>query len=86
VFKPIPDTFFIRFNILGFILRSLVHLYLSVVQGDRYGCICIHVGIQFDLGCLLKMLSFFFKCVFLASFKKKIKGLYVLGFMFGSLI
>jgi hypothetical protein len=42
-------------------LRSLIHLDLSFVQGDRCGSICIllHAGIQLDQHCLLKMLSFF---------------------------
>ena len=41
-------------------LRSLVHLYLSFVQGDKYGSICIllHADIQLDQHQLFKMLSF----------------------------
>ena len=44
-----------------FMLRSLIHLYLNVIQGDRYGTICIllHTDIQLDQNHLLKMLSFF---------------------------
>jgi hypothetical protein len=43
-------------------LRSVIHLDLSFVQGDKYKSICIslHVDIQFDQLHLLKMLGFFF--------------------------
>ena len=41
-------------------LRSLVCVNLTFVQGDNYGPICIraHVDIQLELHHLLKMLSF----------------------------
>lgn len=40
----------LRFNVPGFMLRSLIHLELSFVQSDRYGPICslLHADIQFD--------------------------------------
>ena len=52
-------------------LRSLIHLDLSFVQGDKYGSICIllHADIQLDQHHLLKMLSFF-HCMVLASLSK----------------
>ena len=30
-----------RYSISGYMLRSLIHLDLCIVQGDRYGSICI---------------------------------------------
>ena len=52
-------------------LRSLVHLDLSFVQDDKYGCICIllHTDILVDQHHLLKMLSLFY-CMVLASLSK----------------
>jgi hypothetical protein len=51
----------IRFNVSGFMLKSLIHLNLSFVHGDKYGSISIllHVHIQLDQHHLLKILSFF---------------------------
>ena len=48
-------------NVSGSMLRCLIHLYLSVVQGNKYGSICIllHGNIQLEQHHLLKMLSFF---------------------------
>ena len=56
---------------VGFILRSLIHLDLSFLHGDRYGSICIllYVDIQLCQHHLLKMLSFF-HCIILASLSK----------------
>jgi hypothetical protein len=41
-------------------LMSLIHLELTFVQGDKYGCICIFLDAdnQLDRHHLLKMLSF----------------------------
>ena len=60
-----------RFGVYYFMLRSLIHLDLSFVQGDKYGSICIllHADIQLDQHHLLKMLSFF-HCMVLASLSK----------------
>ena len=60
-------TLSMRFSVCSFML-SLVHLDLSIVQGDKYASvwILVHLAIQFDQHHLLKMLSFF-QCVFLAS-------------------
>jgi hypothetical protein len=44
-----------RSSIAGFMLRSLIHLDLSFVQGDRHGSICILL----EHHPLLNMLSFF---------------------------
>lgn len=52
----------IRFSISDFLLRSLIHLNVSFVQGDKRGSIFIllHIVHQLDQRCLLKMLSLFF--------------------------
>ena len=40
--SPMPMRFnVLRFSVSGFMLRSLIHLDLSFVQGDRYGSIYI---------------------------------------------
>ena len=51
----------IRFNVVGFMLRSLIHLGVSFVHGDRYGSmfILLHVDNQLGQQHLLNMLSFF---------------------------
>jgi hypothetical protein len=56
-----PTFSSIRFSVSGFMLRSLIHLKLSFVQGDNYGYIFIflHADSQLDQNHLLKMLSFF---------------------------
>lgn len=55
-----------------FLLRSLIHLELGFVQGDKYGFICIllHKATQFGQHHLLEMLSSFPQCSFLASLSK----------------
>jgi hypothetical protein len=67
-FPPVPmsSMFFptfssIRFTVSGFMLRSLIHLDLSFVQGDKYWSIFIlqYTDSQLDQHHLLKMLSFF---------------------------
>ena len=52
-------------------LRSLIHLNLSLVHGDKYGSffILLHADIQLNQNHLLKMLSFF-HCMSLASLEK----------------
>ena len=49
--RLLPTIFAVRFNVSGFVLRSLTHLDLNILQGNKYGSICIpiHVDIQFDL-------------------------------------
>jgi hypothetical protein len=66
-----PTFSSIRFNESGFMLRSLIHLDLSFVQGDKYGStfIFLHTDSQLDQYYLLKMLSFF-HCIFLAALSK----------------
>ena len=51
----------IKFSASGFRLRSLIHLDLSFVQGDKNGSICIllHADCELNQNHLLKMLSFF---------------------------
>jgi len=51
----------ISLSVSGLMWRSLVHLDLSFVQGDKHGSICIllHVALQLNQHHLLKMLSFF---------------------------
>jgi hypothetical protein len=55
-----PTFSSIRFSILCFMLKSLIYLDMSFVQGDTYGSICIllHADRQLDQDSLLKMLSF----------------------------
>ena len=50
-----------RFSMNGFMLRTLIHLDMSFVYGDRNGSIFIlrHVDIQLCQHHLLNMLSFF---------------------------
>jgi hypothetical protein len=47
-----------RFTVSEFMLKSLIYVDLSFVQGDKYESICIllHTDIQFDQNCFLKML------------------------------
>jgi hypothetical protein len=72
------------FSVSGFILRSLIHLDLSFVQGDKCWSVFIllHVDIQLVYHHLLKILSFF-HCMVLASFSKN-KCSYVCEFISGS--
>lgn len=56
-----PTLSSIRFSVSDFMLRSLIHLYLSFMQCDKYGSICIipYADIQLDQHNLLEILSFF---------------------------
>lgn len=70
---PMSPKFFltftsVRLSVSGFMLRILIHLELSIVQGDNCGSVFIslHTDSQLDHRHLLKMLSFF-HCAFLAS-------------------
>ena len=56
--KLFPTFSFIKFNVTGLMLRYLIHLERSFVQGDKYGSICIilHACIQLCQYCLLQML------------------------------
>ena len=72
IFPSVLPTFSsMRFSVAGFMLRSLIHLDLSFVHGDRYGSIFIllHVDIQLCQHHLLNMLSFF-HLIFFASLSK----------------
>ena len=64
----LPTFSSVRFSVVGFMLRSLIHLDLSFVHGDRYGSIffLLHVDIQLWQHHLLNMLSFFY-LIFFAS-------------------
>jgi hypothetical protein len=57
-----PTFSSISFSVYGFLWRSLIHLDLSFVQGDKNGSICIvlHDNRQLYQHHLLKMLSFFY--------------------------
>jgi hypothetical protein len=50
VFKVVSQFFYLEFSVSGFMLRSLIHLDLSLIESDRYGSICIilHADIKFD--------------------------------------
>ena len=52
----------VRFSVAGFMLRSLIHLDLSFVHGDRYGSIYIllHVDIHPVMPAPLVKYAFFF--------------------------
>jgi hypothetical protein len=69
--RLLPSFSSIRFSVFSFMLRSLVHLELSSVQGGKYGSIWIflYAAVQFVQHHLLKILSFF-QCVFLASLSR----------------
>ena len=56
-----PTFFFIRFSVSVFMWRSLIHLDLSFLQGDknRSMCILLHANCQLSQHHLLKTLSFF---------------------------
>ena len=64
--SSVLSTFFsMRFNVIGFMLRSLIHLDLSFVHADRYRSISIlHADIQLWQQHLLNMLSFLHLIVF----------------------
>ena len=70
-FRLLPTFSSIRFNVVRLMLRSLIHLDLSFVHGDRYGSIFIllQVDIQLCQHHLLKKLSFF-HCIVLAPLLK----------------
>ena len=76
----------VRFSVSCFMLRSLIHLNLSFMQGDKHGSICIllHENILLDQHHLLTMLSSFL-CMVLASLSK-IKCPKLCRFISGSLI
>ena len=44
-----PTFFSTRFSVSGFIGRSLIHLDLSCVQGDKNGLICILLHVDYQL-------------------------------------
>ena len=48
--KLFPSFSPIAFSVYSFTLRSMMNLDLSIVQGDKYGSICIllHANIQLD--------------------------------------
>jgi hypothetical protein len=56
-----PNFSSISFNVSGFMWRSLIHLDLNFVQGNKNGLICIllHTDHQFNQHYLLKMLPYF---------------------------
>ena len=66
----LPTFSSIGFSVAGFMLRSLIHLDLSFMHGDRYWSILIllHIGIQLCQHNLSNRLSFFhliFFCFFI---------------------
>ena len=82
----LPTFSSIRFNVAGFMLKSLIHLDLSFVHGDRYGSIFIllHVDIQLCQHHLLNFLSFFHLIAFASL--SKIIYLKMCGLISGSSI
>jgi hypothetical protein len=79
-----PTFSSIIFSVSGYMLKSLIHLDLNTVQGDKYVSILFfqHTDCQLVQHQLLKMFSFF-HCIFLA-FLAVIKCPYVCGFISGS--
>ena len=69
--RLLPTFSSIRFKVDRLMLRSLIHLDLSFVHGDRYKStfILLQVDIQLCQHHLLKMLSFF-HCIILAPLLK----------------
>jgi hypothetical protein len=63
-----PTFYSIRFSVSGFMLRSLINLDFSFVQGDKYESIFVllHTDSQLDQHHLFKMLSLF-HCIFLVT-------------------
>lgn len=64
--RVFPTYSSIRFSVLGFMFRSLVHLNLSFVQTDRCGSfhILLHAAAQFDQHHFVESDVFFFPNVF----------------------
>jgi hypothetical protein len=56
-----PTCSFIRFSVSGFMWRSLIHLDLNFLQGDKNysNCIRLHANCQLKQHHLFKMLSVF---------------------------
>ena len=69
--RLLPTFSSIRFKMVRLMLRSLIHLDLIFVHGDKYGStfILLQVDIQLCQHHLLKMLSFF-HCIPLAPLSK----------------
>ena len=72
-----PSFSSIRFGVYYFMLRSLIHLNLSFVQGDKYGstCIFLHAYIQVVQHHFLKMFTLF-HCMVLVSLSKTVSRYY----------
>jgi hypothetical protein len=95
IFFPVPmslrvsPTFSsINFSVSGFMWRSLVHLDLSFVQGDKNGSIhnLLHDNCQLCQHHLLKMLSFFPLDVFSSLVKDQVTiGVWVHFWVFNSI-
>lgn len=73
----------IKFSISAFMLRSLIHLHLSLTQRDRYVPICIllHSNIQLDKHYLLKIFSIFYAIFKVSS--SNIRCSFLCGFVLG---
>ena len=94
-FPPVPissrlfPTFSsISFSVSGFMWSSLIHLLLTLVQGDKYGSIPIllHDNNQLCQHQLLKMLSFFHWMVFSSLVEDQVTiGVWVHFWVFNSI-
>jgi hypothetical protein len=71
-----PTFSFIRFSVSGFMGRSLIHLDLRFVQGDKHGLIYIllHADHQLNQHHLLKILSFFHWMLLFLCQKSSVHG------------
>jgi hypothetical protein len=80
--KVFPTFSPIRFRVSGFMLRSLIYLDLTFIQGNKYGSICIllHADIHLSQHHLLKTLSFSIVWFWLLCQKSSVH-MYVLLFL-----
>ena len=86
--QDFPTFFSIRFSVSGFMWRSLIHLDLSFVEGDKNGSICIllHADRQLNQHHLLKMRSFFPLDDFVFFVKDQVTiGMWVYFWVFNSI-
>ena len=86
--RVFPSFFSISFSVSGFMWRSLIHLELSLVQGDKNGSIHIllHADLQLNQHQLLKRLSFFSLDVFCSFVEDQVTiGVWIHFWVFSSI-
>lgn len=65
-FKALPPFLFYSFSVFGFILRSLIHLNLSFVQGGKYGSKMLSF-VQYVFFCFFICLRCSYVCEFMSA-------------------